>query len=161
MKILWAPWRMSYIKKASEISECLFCKAYSSKSDENYLILMRTQHSLVMLNAYPYNTAHVMIAPRRHISRVELLNDYEVLDLFNLTRAVMKAVDEEYRPEGYNIGLNIGRTAGAGIEAHLHIHIVPRWSGDTNFMPVIASTKVIPEDLKVTLARLKARLDYK
>lgn len=150
---------MSYIKRSSEVSECLFCKAYNSEDFEKYLVLVRTQYSLAMLNAYPYNTAHVMIAPRRHVPKLEMLYEYEVLDLFNLAKLVMKAIDEEYRPEGYNIGLNIGRTAGAGIEAHIHIHIVPRWSGDTNFMPIIASTKVIPEDLKTTLARLKSRLN--
>ncbi|MCS7099767.1 MAG: HIT domain-containing protein [Sulfolobales archaeon] len=159
MRVLWAPWRMSYIKRSSEVSECLFCKAYNSEDFEKYLVLVRTQYSLAMLNAYPYNTAHVMIAPRRHVPKLEMLYEYEVLDLFNLAKLVMKAIDEEYRPEGYNIGLNIGRTAGAGIEAHIHIHIVPRWSGDTNFMPIIASTKVIPEDLKTTLARLKSRLN--
>lgn len=161
MRTLWAPWRMSYIKKASEITECLFCKAATSKDEEENLVLLRTHYSVAMLNAYPYNTAHVMVAPKRHVARIELLQDYEVVDIFNLTKEVVKAIDEEYRPEGYNIGINIGRVAGAGIEAHIHIHVVPRWLGDTNFMPVIAATKVIPEDLKTTLTRLKSRLRSK
>lgn len=158
MRVLWAPWRMSYIKKTSGISECVFCRAAASEDEESSLIVSRTQYSLAMLNAYPYNTAHIMIAPKRHVPRIELLNDYEVLDLFGLAKAVIKAIDEEYKPEGFNIGINIGKVAGAGIEAHIHVHIVPRWLGDTNFMPVIAYTKVMPEDLGTTLARLKARV---
>lgn len=158
MHVLWAPWRMSYIKKASEISECVFCTAATSEDEESSLIIARTQYSLAMLNAYPYNTAHIMIAPKRHVPRIELLNDYEVLDLFSLAKAVIRAIDEEYKPEGFNIGMNIGKVAGAGIESHIHIHIVPRWLGDTNFMPVIAYTKVMPEDLGTTLTRLKTRV---
>lgn len=158
MHVLWAPWRMSYIKKASEVSECVFCTAATSEDEESSLIIARTQYSLAMLNAYPYNTAHIMIAPKRHVPRIELLNDYEVLDLFSLAKAVIRAIDEEYKPEGFNIGMNIGKVAGAGIESHIHIHIVPRWLGDTNFMPVIAYTKVMPEDLGTTLTRLKTRV---
>ncbi|MEM2413142.1 MAG: HIT domain-containing protein [Sulfolobales archaeon] len=158
MRVLWAPWRMSYIKRAAEMSVCLFCRAATTNNEEENLVLLRTNHSLAMLNAYPYNTAHVMIAPKRHVARIELLHDHEVMDLFNLAKEVIKAIDEEYRPDGYNIGVNVGRVAGAGVEAHIHVHIVPRWLGDTNFMPTIAETKVMPEDLKTTLARLKSRL---
>lgn len=161
MRVLWAPWRMSYIRRASETQTCLFCKAASSGNEEESLVLLRTEHSVAMLNAYPYNTAHVMVAPKRHVARIELLQDHEVMDLFSLTKEVIRAIDEEYKPEGYNIGINIGKVAGAGVEAHIHIHIVPRWLGDTNFMPVLASTKVIPEDLRTTLTRLKARLSLK
>lgn len=158
MRVLWAPWRMSYIRRASETQPCLFCRAASSENEEESLILLRTDHSVAMLNAYPYNTAHVMVAPKRHVARIELLQDHEVMDLFHIAREVIRAIDEEYRPEGYNIGVNIGKVAGAGIESHVHVHIVPRWLGDTNFMPVVASTKVMPEDLRTTLARLRARL---
>lgn len=149
---------MAYIKRATEVSACLFCRAAMTNNEEENLVLLRTNHSLAMLNAYPYNTAHVMIAPKRHVARIELLYDHEVMDIFNLTKEVIKAIDEEYKPDGYNIGINVGRVAGAGIEAHIHIHIVPRWLGDTNFMPILAETKVIPEDLRTTLARLKSRL---
>ncbi|MEM2207909.1 MAG: HIT domain-containing protein [Sulfolobales archaeon] len=159
--MLWAPWRMSYIRRASETSVCLFCKAAASEDEEENLVLLRTHYSLAMLNAYPYNTAHVMIAPKRHVARIEMLHDHEVVDLFNLAREVIRAIDEEYKPDGYNVGVNIGKVAGAGVEAHIHVHIVPRWLGDTNFMPVVAETKVVPEDLKTTLARIKSRLRFK
>lgn len=161
MRILWAPWRMEYISKwSSERSkqECIFCAAVASERDEDSLVVARSELSIAMLNAFPYNTAHVMVAPKRHVARVELLEEPEVADIFRLVKTIIRAIDEEYKPEGYNIGLNIGRVAGAGVESHLHIHIVPRWSGDTNFMPIIAGTKVIPEDLKTTLKRLKRRL---
>lgn len=161
MRILWAPWRMEYISKWSSgrgRQGCIFCTVVASERDEDGLVIARSKYSIAMLNAFPYNTAHVMVAPKRHMARLELLEEPEVVDIFKLVKAVIRAIDEEYKPEGYNIGLNIGRVAGAGIESHLHIHIVPRWSGDTNFMPVITGTKVIPEDLKVTFKRLKKRL---
>ncbi len=158
MRVLWAPWRMSYVRRASEMAECVFCRASLSDDEERDLVLRRTQYSVALLNAYPYNTAHVMVAPRRHIARPELLCDHEMLDIFSLAKEIVRAIDEEYRPDGYNVGLNIGRVAGAGIESHLHIHIVPRWLGDTNYMPVLAETKVMPEDLRTTLSRLRSRL---
>jgi len=154
--VLWAPWRMSYVV-GGEQKECIFCRAVLGSDEDNYVVL-RSHHSIAMLNIYPYNTGHVMIAPKRHISRPELLTQEEVLDMHNVLSAIIKALDEEYNPHGYNIGLNIGRVAGAGVEHHLHIHVVPRWSGDTNFMPVIGRVKVIPEDLARTYERLKSRL---
>ncbi|MGC8975359.1 MAG: HIT family protein [Thermoprotei archaeon] len=156
MKILWAPWRMSYVVKGSS-EECIFCKAVKGGDDENYVVL-RSNLSIAMLNIFPYNTAHVMIAPTRHVSRIEQLTREEVLDLFETFSRVIRAIDQEYSPQGYNVGVNIGRVAGAGIESHVHIHVVPRWLGDTNFMPVIAGTKVMPEDLRNTYTRLKNRL---
>ncbi len=154
MRVLWAPWRMKYIKSASELGECIFCKAVEGSDEDNWVV-HRGKHSIAMLNIYPYNTAHVMIAPKRHIPRPELLTVEEILDIHKTLSLLIKAIDVEYNPHGYNIGINIGKVAGAGIEAHLHIHIVPRWSGDTNFMPVIAGVKVIPEDLKITYERLR------
>jgi len=156
LKILWAPWRMSYVVKGSS-EECIFCKAVKGGDDENYVVL-RSNLSIAMLNIFPYNTAHVMIAPTRHVSRIEQLTREEVLDLFETFSRVIRAIDQEYSPQGYNVGVNIGRVAGAGIESHVHIHVVPRWLGDTNFMPVIAGTKVMPEDLRNTYTRLKNRL---
>lgn len=153
MRILWAPWRMSYVVKGST-EECIFCKAVKGGDDENYVVL-RSKHSIAMLNIFPYNTAHVMIAPLRHVARIEQLSSEEVLDLFKVLSRVIKAIEKEYNPQGYNIGVNVGRVAGAGVESHIHVHVVPRWLGDTNFMPVIAGTKVMPEDLRSTYARLK------
>ncbi len=147
---------MSYVVKGSS-EECIFCKAVKGGDDENYVVL-RSNLSIAMLNIFPYNTAHVMIAPTRHVSRIEQLTREEVLDLFETFSRVIRAIDQEYSPQGYNVGVNIGRVAGAGIESHVHIHVVPRWLGDTNFMPVIAGTKVMPEDLRNTYTRLKNRL---
>ncbi len=153
MRILWAPWRMTYIKEVSrQKSRCIFCEAVRGGGD---YVVTESKHSVALLNIYPYNTAHVMVAPKRHVPDLELLNERELADLMNLVKKVISAIRSEYNPEGFNIGINIGRVAGAGIEEHLHIHIVPRWCGDTNFMPVIAQTKVMPEDLQTTLARLR------
>ncbi len=157
MRVLWAPWRMTYVKEASSAGECIFCEALKLRDDEA-LIVFRGERAFAILNKYPYNTAHIMIAPKRHVARPELLTNEEVIELHEILTLIIKAIDSEYSPHGYNIGLNIGRVAGAGIESHLHIHVVPRWSGDTNFMPIIAGTKVIPEDLRNTYKRIKRAL---
>jgi len=153
--VLWSPWRMKYILRASrEAKECIFCKAVRGDERENWVVY-KSKYSIVMLNIYPYNTGHVMIAPKRHVPRPDLLSDEEILDLNKLLIITLKALDVEYEPHGYNIGMNLGRVAGAGIEEHMHIHIVPRWHGDTNFMPIIGETKVIPEDLNKTFERMR------
>lgn len=158
MRILWAPWRMAYIKNASKAKACIFCEALRM-SDEEALVVFRSKYTIVMLNKFPYNTAHVMIAPKRHVPRPDLLTDEEALDLHKVLSITLRAIDNEYAPQGYNIGLNLGKIAGAGVESHMHVHVVPRWSGDTNYMPVTAGTKVIPEDLLVTFTRLKKAFD--
>ncbi len=157
MEVLWAPWRYRYVESATASTErsCIFCEAVRDADDEKHLVVYRSRHSIAMLNLYPYNTAHTMVAPRRHVPSIELLTDEELLDLFKLVSVVMKALRMEYKPQGFNVGVNVGRVAGAGIESHVHVHVVPRWSGDTNFMPVIAGTKVIPEDLRTTWRRVK------
>lgn len=126
--------------------------------EESYTVF-KGRKSFIILNIYPYNTAHVMIAPYRHVNSFELLSDDELIDLMKLVKIIMKAIDMEYKPHGYNIGVNVGHIAGAGVEEHLHIHVVPRWLGDTNFMPVIAGVKVIPEDLGSTYLRLKSSVE--
>lgn len=155
MDVLWAPWRMTYIIKASKEKECIFCKAVNSSDDEANKVVYRGEHSIVVLNIYPYNTAHVMVAPKRHVPRPDLLSDEEIVDIHKTLVLTLKAIEKEYQPQGFNIGMNIGRVAGAGVEGHMHIHVVPRWLGDSNFMPVIGGTKVIPEDLGKTYRRLK------
>ncbi len=159
MRILWAPWRMKYIREFSKLGRkgCIFCEAVSGK-DEEHLVVYRSKYSIAMLNLYPYNTAHVMVAPKRHVPRPNLLSDDELLDLYKLVNMVIEALDREYSPHGYNVGINLGRVAGAGVEAHLHVHIVPRWEGDTNFMPVVANVKVIPEDIRETFRRVRKAL---
>ena len=148
MNNLWAPWRTDYIKHVRKDKGCLFCRILKSSKDKNNLVLFRTQHALVLLNLYPYNNGHLMVAPKRHIKSLELLKRYEMVDLMEAVRKVIRLLDTTLKPDGYNIGLNIGRVSGAGFDKHLHVHIVPRWWGDTNFMPTVADTKVISESLE-------------
>lgn len=153
MKQLWAPWRLQYIK-ASRTEGCIFCSLPGEGRDREHGILYQGRHAFVILNAFPYNSSHLMVVPRRHVARPDVLTADERLELFHLMTASMQAVTEEYRPEGFNVGMNLGRAAGAGIDDHLHIHVVPRWIGDTNFMPVVGDVKVMPEDLTATYDRL-------
>lgn len=152
MKQLWAPWRSEYVK-SGDVGECIFCAA-RTKSPEEGLVLFNGAVSIVMLNKFPYNSAHLMIAPVRHVANVEELTPEEALDFFRLLRHSVTVLKKELNPAGFNIGMNVGKAAGAGIEEHLHTHVVPRWNGDMNFMPVLSDTKVIPEHLLATLSRL-------
>lgn len=147
MDKLWAPWRIGYIKRLRKTKGCLFCRAHQSKEDKKNLVFLRTRHSLGILNLYPYNNGHLMVAPKRHVRSLEFLGDKEMQDLMKCLKKAKRLLDKALRPQGYNIGINIGRIAGAGYDRHLHIHIVPRWQGDTNFMPVLSGTKVISEAL--------------
>jgi ATP adenylyltransferase len=146
---LWAPWRMEYIGSAREGKDegCLFCEKPREGDDEKALILARTGLSFAMLNRYPYNSGHLMIAPFRHVGELEEIKDDESLDMQQLLQRSIKALKEAMQPEGFNIGMNLGVVAGAGIPDHLHWHVVPRWEGDTNFMPVVGATKVLPDSL--------------
>ncbi len=152
MKQIWAPWRAEYIQ-AEKSSVCIFCAA-PKKAPKEGLVLYKGNISVVMLNKYPYNSGHIMIAPLRHISSLEELNDDEAADLFRLMRHSTASLTKAFNPGGFNIGLNLGKAAGAGIEQHIHLHVVPRWNGDMNFMPVLGDVKVIPEHLHQTLAKL-------
>ena len=152
MNKLWAPWRMKYLKITGQ-KGCIFCKA--KRSSHGSYVVFKTRYCLCMLNIYPYNNGHTMIAPLRHVRGIEFLKNAEKLDLFNATDTATKLLDKVLKPHGYNIGINISDSAGAGIPQHLHIHIVPRWKGDTNFMAVIYDTKVICQSLTELLAQLK------
>lgn len=152
MKRLWAPWRLEYIKSAKE-KGCVLCKAGNGKPGDG-LLLYRGRHSLVVLNKYPYNNGHLMVAPLRHVADIESLTAEESADIFRLISHSTRILTESMAPGGYNIGMNIGKAAGAGIDDHLHVHVVPRWPGDDNFMPVLADTKVMPEHLADTRSRL-------
>jgi ATP adenylyltransferase len=154
VKQLWAPWRLEYIKAADEPGGCLFCDA-ASGSDEERLVVQRGRHSIVLLNKFPYSSGHFMVAPVRHVGEYGELDDDEVLELHRLASAGMGALAQTYGPQGYNLGWNLGRIAGAGVVDHIHLHVVPRWAGDTNFMPVLADTKVLPEHLEETRRRLQ------
>ena len=152
---------MEYLRKyGGGVKSCIFCDAVNG-DDRSHYVVFRSRYSIAMLNIYPYNTAHVMVAPARHVPRPDLLTEDEVVDMHKVVTLVMKAIEDEYSPQGFNIGVNVGRVAGAGIEAHMHVHIVPRWNGDTNFMPVIAGTKVIPEDLGTTWERIRKAIQHR
>ncbi|MBI1799419.1 MAG: HIT domain-containing protein [Candidatus Eisenbacteria bacterium] len=151
---LWAPWRMAYIRRAEEPVGCLFCAVRRSRSDRAHLVLARRPNAILMLNRFPYTPGHVMIGVARHAAHFHELTGAERSDLLDLTALAERALASEYRPDGVNAGANLGRVAGAGFPGHLHLHLVPRWDGDTNFMPVIGETRVLPESLERTRARL-------
>ena len=157
MKILWAPWRMEYIL-SEKPGECLFCRVLKEDRDEENLILYRGRYSYIILNRYPYNNGHLMVVSNRHISSIIDLTDEELLEISKLIQICIKVLDDTMKPNGYNIGVNIGRAAGAGIEEHFHIHIVPRWTGDTNFMPIISDTKIVVEALRDTYKKLSKKI---
>ena len=157
MDKLWAPWRSKYIYLRKH-KKCIFCIGERRSGDKSRYILERSKHSFSMLNLYPYNNGHVMVAPYRHVKSLEELKDAEMADVMRLVNRTKVALDKKLKPHGYNIGLNVGRTGGAGFAGHVHIHIVPRWEGDTNFMPVTAGTKIVSESLDAMYKLLKARL---
>ena len=157
MKRVWAPWRVEYILGEKE-SKCIFCEKPKQEKDEDNYILFRGKRCLVMLNAYPYNNGHLMIAPYRHIDSVEDLEDDEAREMMNILSRMITLVKKVLRPGGFNVGMNLGSVAGAGIVDHLHLHVVPRWKGDTNFMPLISNTKIISESLRKTYRKLKENM---
>jgi ATP adenylyltransferase len=154
MERIWAPWRLEYIT-GEKVDGCIFCVFPSRNSDEASRILARGKHAYVIMNAFPYSNGHLLVAPYRHIADFGELNEDESLEIMRLGQTCCAALKTICRPDGFNIGWNIGTAAGAGIAGHVHMHIVPRWNGDTNFMPVLADVKVIPEALDVTYAKLK------
>jgi ATP adenylyltransferase len=153
---LWSPWRMQYVSSATGDDEgCIFCAALDSDDDVGSHVLHRGDDAFVLLNAYPYNTGHLMIAPNRHVAELDELTPEERAALMELTSSSSAFIREGMSPHGFNVGMNLGRVAGAGIPGHLHVHIVPRWGGDTNFMPVVGHTRVLPEMLADTDAKLR------
>ena len=155
MDKIWAPWRKEYILQKKS-RKCIFCTRKKSKaSDVKNFILQRYKYAFSILNRYPYNNAHIMVAPFRHVRSLELLKERELMDLMNLLNHTKTKIERTLKPAGFNIGINLGRVAGAGFPGHVHIHIVPRWDGDTNFMPVIADTKVISYSLEEMYDLLK------
>jgi ATP adenylyltransferase len=154
MDKLWAPWRSGYIKGLKKDKGCLFCRVSKSKKDKENFVFLNTRYSLGILNLYPYNNGHIMIAPKRHIKSFGLLTDAETKDLMDCLKKAQKLLNKILKPHGYNIGVNEGRIAGAGYDKHLHVHVVPRWRGDTNFMPVVFHTKVISQALASLYAEL-------
>jgi ATP adenylyltransferase len=151
---LWAPWRLEYVENADKQEGCVFCRAAASDDDEGQLVVHRGERAFVLLNKFPYSSGHMLVAPYRHGLNFGDLDETEILEIHRLGAQGLEALASAYAPDGYNLGWNIGRIAGAGIPDHGHLHVVPRWAGDTNFMPVLADVKVIPEHLTATRARL-------
>jgi len=147
-KPLWAPWRLEYIQQADETAGCIFCDA------DEAMVVRRGEHALVLLNRFPYSSGHLLVAPLRHTGEFSGLDDAEAVEIHRLASRGMDALAATYAPEGFNVGWNLGRVAGAGVLDHVHLHVVPRWGGDTNFMPVLADVKVLPEHLAETRRRL-------
>lgn len=155
MKFIWAPWRVQYIR-AEKHEGCIFCDKPKETNDEANRILFRGKFNFVMMNNYPYNPGHVMVIPYRHIANVEELTSDEKLEHLEIISRCVEVLKKAYYPAGFNTGMNLGRVAGAGIDDHIHTHVVPRWQGDTNFMPVVADIRVIPEAVDATYKRLKS-----
>ncbi|MBA4348469.1 MAG: HIT family hydrolase [Thermodesulfovibrio sp.] len=153
MKTIWAPWRMEYILSEKD-KDCLFCVKPNEKSDRDNLILYRDKNVYVIMNKYPYNNGHLMVVPYFHTSSFDGLSDNVLFDIIRITKYSVDCLGNAFHPEGFNVGINIGAPAGAGIEEHIHVHIVPRWAGDTNFMTAVGEVKVIPEHLLETYNKL-------
>ena len=160
MDQLWAPWRLEFVKQEKP-QGCIFCLFPADTKDEANLVLGRSTNSFVMLNKFPYNNGHLMVIPRRHTADLARLPSDEFSDLHRLLQTAVSVVEEAYQPHGMNVGMNLGKTAGAGIADHLHYHVVPRWEGDTNFMPVVSETKVMIEHVKTSFARMRPIFDKK
>ena len=154
MKQLWAPWRLEYVQHADDGDGCVFCRAAALPEDEPELVIHRGELAFVLLNKFPYASGHLMVSPYRHGSAFDDLADAETLEVQRLAVRALEALRSVFAPEGFNVGWNLGRVAGAGIVDHGHVHVVPRWNGDTNFMPVLADIKVIPEHLLETRRKL-------
>ena len=155
MDFLWSPWRMKYIKRERTPDTCIFCKAVEHEDSSKNLIVKRGKLSFVILNRYPYTSGHVMVVPYAHVSTMDELEKNTLNEIMALIRESIRAIDEVYKPDGYNLGANLGSAAGAGIAGHMHFHVVPRWEGDTNFMTSVGKTRVLPEDLCETYDHLK------
>ncbi len=158
---LWAPWRMKYIEgiNSKNDGECIFCEKPKEDNDKKNFIIYRGKKNFVILNIFPYNNGHLLVIPYKHTSEIKDLDSETMLELMKITNIVIETIKKTMRPDGFNIGMNLGRTAGAGVKEHLHMHIVPRWNGDTNFMPVIGGTKVISESLEDTYEKLSKAIE--
>ena len=155
MRYIYAPWRAEYVKNVFKKKECIFCKSPQAKTARQVHILFRGTYNFIMLNLYPYNPGHLMIAPYKHLDSMEKASKESTDEMTDLIKTALQVLRSHYNPQGFNTGMNIGRSAGAGMDTHFHFHIVPRWVGDSNFMPIIGKTKVIIEDLDMTFDQLE------
>ena len=158
---IWAPWRLEYVKDASKDleQECIFCVKPAAGDDEASLIVYRGERCFVILNLFPYTNGHLMVAPFEHLSSITELSAETIAEMMDLAQRAMRGLEQHYAPHGYNVGFNQGRVAGAGVEHHIHMHVVPRWGGDTNFMPVLADTRVMPQSLEQSYETLRDVFD--
>jgi len=157
MEHLWSPWRLQYVTGGTAREACVFCAA-DDDPGQDALVVHRGVAAYVILNLFPYNNGHLMVVPKRHVARLSALESAELLEIMTLSQAAEQALGAVYVPHGFNLGINLGRSAGAGIADHLHVHIVPRWDGDTSFMTVAGETRVLPEELPVTATRIRDAL---
>ena len=155
MDYLWTPWRYQYVTKTGEKAECIFCAAARAPHDKQHLVVHRGVRSFVILNRFPYTSGHLMVVPYEHAAALEELADETLVELMRLARDSVKHLRAAYCPEGLNLGMNLGRSAGAGIAEHVHLHVLPRWTGDTSFVTTVGETRVVPEDLEVTWEKLR------
>ena len=155
MERLWSPWRLAYVTGTGSSDGCIFCEACASTRPPDDLVLIRGELAYVILNLYPYNNGHLMVVPNRHVGTLRAMTREELDELMRFTRHAEMALAEAYKPQGINVGINLGRPAGAGVVDHLHVHLVPRWTGDTNFMSVVGNVRVLPEELGETSQRLR------
>ena len=160
MERMWRPWRMDYVGNIESFRDegCIFCTKAAAGDDRESLILHRGETVYAIMNLFPYNTGHVMVTPYRHLGDLEKLEEEELQELMGMTTLLIRVIKKEMQPQGFNLGINLGKAAGAGYDEHVHMHIVPRWQGDTNFMPVVGESKVMPENIADTYSRLLARL---
>ena len=159
MDVLWAPWRRKYVTAGAKEPGCVLCRALEQADGPESLVVHVGAHDFVVMNLYPYNAGHVMIAPLRHVATLRDASPEELTEMTVLARRLEEVFGEVYRPDGINLGMNLGRPAGAGVEDHIHLHVVPRWVGDTNFMTTVGGTRVIPEDPAEAAARLRALME--
>jgi len=159
MDFIWSPWRYDYLASSgSKPASCVFCVDEDSTHDAQRLIVFRGTHNFILLNLFPYTSGHVMIAPYQHLDNIALAKPEQLTEMMQLSQKIIAVLQKLYRPEGFNIGMNLGIAAGAGIREHYHLHVVPRWTGDANFMTITGETRVLPEELKKTYQRMKAEL---
>lgn len=155
MDYLWTPWRYKYIADAAKDDRCIFCEAIAANDDAKMLVVFRGAKNYIILNRYPYTSGHVMVVPYAHLADLAAADSETLSEMMRLAQRAKLALEKTYHPEGYNLGMNLGRAAGAGVLGHLHLHVLPRWSGDSNFMTVVGETRVEPEDLSTTYERLR------
>jgi ATP adenylyltransferase len=161
MNNLWAPWRLTYIKEHPEKAGCFLCAAVKDNRDKEHLVIHRGKECFCILNKYPYNSGHIMVVPNKHKADISDLTDSEMLEIIKLSQYMKELLSKMMKPEGFNLGINLGKAAGAGLLGHVHLHIVPRWNGDTNFMPAIADVKVIPQSLEDLYSEFKKHVNKK